>query len=147
MARGVPYEQGPRHSLARTTRQHSIAASMWRSATASSVSPADSSSVATCRTRFYLVCVSRSSLVASRTTVVRRWVSLRDNASKIARVFATITDCTGQMTVDPYFNFPPQSSFSFHKRRVNLRNTFAEAVELWHRHSRSSASSSNLTPT
>ena len=39
------------------------------------------------------------------------------------------------MTADPYFNRPAWSSISLHKRQVDPRGTFAEAVEFWHRHS------------
>lgn len=52
---GCHRQLGQSSSSASTTWQHWMAASMWRSATTSSVSSADSSSVATCRTRFRLV--------------------------------------------------------------------------------------------
>ncbi|CDK40366.1 hypothetical protein BN903_52 [Halorubrum sp. AJ67] len=39
------------------------------------------------------------------------------------------------MTADSYFNRPARSSISLHKRQVDPRGTFAEAVEICHRHS------------
>jgi len=39
------------------------------------------------------------------------------------------------MIDDPYFNHPSPSSISLHKRQVDPHDSFAEAVEFWHRHS------------
>ena len=42
----------------------------------------------------------------------------------------------GEMIEYPYFNRTSQSSISLHKRQANPRDTFTEAVEFWHRHSK-----------
>jgi len=39
------------------------------------------------------------------------------------------------MTADPYFNRPARRSISLHKRQVDPRDTFAEALGFGHRHS------------
>ncbi|CDK40343.1 hypothetical protein BN903_29 [Halorubrum sp. AJ67] len=39
------------------------------------------------------------------------------------------------MTADPYFNRLSRRPISLHKRQVNPRDTFAEALDLRHRHS------------
>jgi hypothetical protein len=39
------------------------------------------------------------------------------------------------MTADPYFNRPSRRSISLHKRQVDPRGTFAEALGFGHRHS------------
>jgi len=39
------------------------------------------------------------------------------------------------MTPDTYLNRPLGSPLALHKRQVDPLDTFAEAVEFWHRHS------------
>jgi len=42
---------------------------------------------------------------------------------------------TGQAIANPYFNRTLRRPISLHKQQIDPRNTFAEAVDLRHRHS------------
>ena len=56
--------------------------------------------------------------------------------SKPFEMFTYLTQRhVGQMTADPYFNRPARRSIPLHKRQVNPRDTFAEALGFGHRHS------------